>query len=58
MDVLKIVTKCAEILLRNARFPKMRRDFVTKFALSQNAQKFCYEMRTLLHNVQLLQNPP
>ena len=37
---------------------KMRRNFVTKCALLQNAQKFCYKMRALLHNAQLLQNAP
>ena len=58
MYVQKIVTKCAEILLRNARCHKMRRNFVTKCALLQNAQKFCDEMRALLHNAQLLQNAP
>ena len=41
--VQKIVTKCAEILLPNARCHKMRRNFVTKCALSQNAR--CYKMR-------------
>ena len=58
MYVQKVVTKCAEILLRNAPCHKMRRNFVTKWALSQNAQKYCYEMHTLLHNAQLLQNAP
>ena len=55
---MRVVTKCAEILLRNARCHKMRRNFVTKCALLQNAQKFCYEMRAFLHNAQLLQNAP
>ena len=58
MDVLKIVTKCAEILLRNTRCHKMHRNFVTKCSLLQNAQKFCHEMRALLNNAQLLQNAP
>ena len=58
MYVQKIVTKCAEILLQNARCHKMRRNFVTKCVLLQNAQKFCYEMRAFFHNAQLLQNAP
>ena len=58
MYVQKIVAKCTEILLQNARCHKMRRIFVTKCALLQNAQKFCNEMRALLHNAQLLQNAP
>ena len=35
---MRVVTKCAEILFRNARCYKMRRNFVTKCALLQNAQ--------------------
>ena len=54
----KFATKCAEILLRNARCHKMRRNFVTKCALLQSVHKFCYEIRALLHNAQLLQNAP
>ena len=49
-----VVTKCAEILLRNARCHKMRRNFVTKCALSQNAQKFCYEMRIVTKCAEIL----
>ena len=41
---MRVVTKCADILLRNARCHKTRRNFVTKYALLQNAQKFCDEM--------------
>ena len=56
MYVQKIVTKCAEILLRNARCNKMRRNVVTNCAFLQNMQKFCNEMRALLHYAQWLQN--
>ena len=51
---MRIVTKCAEILLQNARCHKMRRNFVTKCALSQNAQKFCYEMRVVTKCAEIL----
>ena len=54
MYVEKVVTKCAEILLRNARCHKMRRNFVTKCALSQNAQKFCYEMSVVTKFTEVL----
>ena len=46
MCVQEIVTKFAEILLQNAWCDKLRRSFVTKCALPQNAQKFCHEMRS------------
>ena len=42
---IHVVTKCAEIFLRNVRCYKMRNNFVTK-------------MCALLHNAQLLQNAP
>ena len=47
-------TKFAETLLRNAQCQKMRRNFVTKCSLSQNAQKFCYEMRVVTKCAEIL----
>ena len=44
MYVQKFVTKCAKILLRNARCHKMRRNFVTKCARCY-IMRSCYKMR-------------
>ena len=41
---MRVVTKCAEILLRNARCYKMRRNFVTKCARCY-IMRSCYKMR-------------
>ena len=41
---MRVVSKCAEILLRNARCYKMRRNFVTKCARCYIMRR-CYKMR-------------
>ena len=55
MYVEKVVTKCAEILLRNARCHKMRRNFVTKCARCY-IMRSCYKMRLNIHQGSLLQS--
>ena len=51
---MRFVTKCAEILLRNARCYKMRRNFVTKCARCY-IMRSCYKMR--LNKVSLVFAP-